>query len=54
MRSSKPNHYIKSKNKFDIEKILFDNSPNFQFKENIVTDFNNSYWICDSFDIYYP
>ena len=48
------NHYIENKNDTNLEKILFDNPPNFNYKENIVSDFNSSYWICDTFDIYYP
>ena len=48
------NHYIENKNDSNLEKILFDNPPNFKYKENIVSDFNSSYWICDTFDIYYP
>ena len=48
------NHYIENKNDNDLEKILFNNAPNFNYKENIVSDFNSSYWICDTFDIYYP
>ena len=48
------NHYIENKNDTNLDKILFDNPPNFNYKENIVSDFNSSYWICDTFDIYYP
>ena len=47
MECLKKNHYVE-------DKTLFNNQPNFQFKENIVSDFNYSYWICDTFDIYYP
>ena len=54
MRCSEKDHYIKSKINLDLDKILFDNQPNFIYKENIVSDFNYSYWVCDSFDIYYP
>ena len=48
------NHFIENKNNNDSDKILFNNQPNFQFKQNIVSDFNYSYWICETFDIYYP
>ena len=47
MKCLKKDHYVE-------DKTLFNNQPNFQFKENIVSDFNYSYWICDTFDIYYP
>ena len=48
------NHYIENRNDTDLEKLLFNSAPNFYYKENIVSDFNSSYWICDTFDIYYP
>ena len=30
------------------------NNPNLRSKENIINDFLSSYWICETFDIYYP
>ena len=54
MKCPKMNHFIENKNNNDSDKILFNNQPNFQFKQNIVSDFNYSYWICETFDIYYP
>ena len=54
MKCPKMNHFIENKNNKDSDKILFNSPPNFEFKENIVSDFNYSYWICDTFDIYYP
>ena len=47
MKCLKKDHYVE-------DKTLFNNQPNFQFKQNIVSDFNYSYWICETFDIYYP
>ena len=29
-------------------------NPNLRYKENIINDFLSSYWICETFDIYYP
>ena len=54
MKCQEMNHYIQNKNNSDLEKILFNNQPNFHYKENIASDFNYSYWISDTFDIYYP
>ena len=54
MKCPKMNHFIENKNNNDSDKILFNNQPNFQFKQNIVSDFNYSYWICETFDTYYP
>jgi WD40 repeat protein len=48
------NHYIESLNTKDSDKILYKNQPNIRFKENVINDFNHSYWICDTFDVYYP
>ena len=50
----KNNHYIIKKNTEDSDKLLFDIKPNIRYQENIANNFNYSYWICDSFDIYYP
>ena len=33
---------------------LLKEKPNFKYKENLVKDMNFSYWICETFDIYYP
>ena len=50
----KNNHYIIKKNTEDSDKILFEAKPNIRYKESIINNFNSSYWICDTFDIYYP
>ena len=50
----KNNNYIIKKNTEDSDKLLFDIKPNIRYKETIINNFNYSYWICDSFDIYYP
>ena len=50
----KNNHYIINKSTEDSDKLLFDIIPNIIYKETIINNFNHSYWICDSFDIYYP
>ena len=34
--------------------ISFKEKPNLKYKENIVKDMNFSYWISETFDIYYP
>lgn len=54
MKLHKNNHYIENLNLNDSDKMLFKNMPNIKYKENITNDFNYSYWICDSFDVYYP
>ena len=54
MNDSKVNYYIENKNTLESDKLLFKNLPNLSFKETIVKDFNNSYWVPDSFDVYYP
>ena len=33
--------------------FIFSIKPNLRYKENIVKDFNNDYWIFDNYDIYY-
>ena len=54
MKFSKKNHFLENKNNFPSDTTIFNSSPNFYFKETIASDFNYSYWICDTFDIYYP
>ena len=50
---NKNNHYVENVNPNDYDKLLFKNGPNIRYKENIVNNFNYSYWICDTFDVYY-
>ena len=50
----KNNHYIEKEKSNDCDKLLFKDNPNIKYKENIVNNFNYSYWICDTFDVYYP
>ena len=50
----KNNHFIINKKTEDSDKLLFGIKPNIRYRETITNDFNYSYWICDSFDIYYP
>ena len=50
----KNNHYVESPKSYDFDKYLYRNAPNLRFKENIVNNFNSCYWICDTFDVYYP
>ena len=54
MKIQKNNYYIENRNLIDSDKILFNTNLIFKYKENIIKDFNFSYWICDTFDIYYP
>ena len=54
MKLYKQNNFIENKKENDIDNLLFENNPNFRYKENIVNDFDYSYWICDTFDIYHP
>ena len=54
MEVKKHNCYIENTSGNNIDKLLFQNNPNIRFKENIVNDFNSLYWICDTFDVYYP
>ena len=54
MEVKKHNHYIENTSGNNIDKLLFQNNPNIRFKENIVNDFNSLYWVCDTFDVYYP
>ena len=54
MKFSKKNHFLQNKNNLPSDTTIFNSSPNFYFKETIASDFNYSYWICDTFDIYYP
>lgn len=48
------NHYIENPKENIIGSLLFQNNPNIRYKENIANDFDYSYWICDTFDIYHP
>ena len=50
----KNNHYIEKEKTNDCDKLLFKENPNIRYKENIVNNFNYSYLICDTFDLYYP
>ena len=54
MNLKKKSHYIEIEKNTDFDKFLFENNPCFKYKENICTDFNYAYWICDTFDVYYP
>ena len=54
MKLYKKNYHIENLNVNDFDKLLFKNEPNFKYKENIAKNFNYSYWICDTFDVYYP
>lgn len=54
MKLKKQRYYKETPNNIDFDKLLFQSNPNIEFKENICSDFNYSYWISDTFDVYYP
>ncbi len=54
MKLKKNNHYIENITTKDLDKLLYNNTPNIRYKGNIVKDLNYSYWICDTFDVYCP
>jgi WD40 repeat protein len=54
MYLKRKSHYIENQKNTDYDKLLFSNNPNFKYKENICNDFNYAYWICDTFDVFYP
>ena len=53
MKIYKNDDYVDNKDWFNADKFLFKSSPLLRFKENIINDYNYSYWLCDDFDIYY-
>jgi len=54
MNLQKKNHYIENLETKDSDKLIFKNKPNIKYRENIINNFNYSYWICDTFDVYCP